>query len=81
MFVMVLLARTPSEQRCRSLYKAVMPCRPALSGACAIIDLTGVLFIDDEGKVMLDKLWRQGATLQAAGCLTKSVVEEVPGGR
>jgi hypothetical protein len=46
---------------------------------CAMIDLTGVTFIDGEGKALLARLWRQGAKLQASGCLTRCVVEEITG--
>jgi anti-anti-sigma regulatory factor len=45
----------------------------------AVVDLTGVTFIDAEGKELLAKLWRQGAELRAAGCLTRCVVEEIIG--
>ena len=51
---------------------------------CVMIDLTGVTFIDPEGKALLAGLWRRGAELRAAGCLTRCVVEEIrrnePGG-
>ena len=51
---------------------------------CVMIDLTGVTFIDPEGKALLADLWRRGAELRAAGCLTRCVVEEIrrnePGG-
>ena len=43
----------------------------------AVIDLTGVTFIDVNGKTLLTKLWQQGAELRAAGCLTRCVVEEI----
>ena len=42
-----------------------------------MIDLTGVTFIDANGKALLTKLWQQGAELRAAGCLTRSIVEEI----
>jgi anti-anti-sigma regulatory factor len=45
----------------------------------AVIDLTGVTFIDANGKALLTKLWQQGAELRAAGCLTKCIVEEITG--
>jgi anti-anti-sigma regulatory factor len=45
----------------------------------AVIDLTGVTFIDANGKALLTKLWQQGAELRAAGCLTRCVVEEIMG--
>jgi anti-anti-sigma regulatory factor len=44
-----------------------------------VIDLTGVMFIDADGKELLTKLWQQGAELRAAGCLTRCVVEEIMG--
>jgi anti-anti-sigma regulatory factor len=44
-----------------------------------VIDLTGVTFIDADGKELLTKLWQQGAELRAAGCLTRCVVEEITG--
>ena len=44
-----------------------------------VVDLTGVTFIDAGGKELLTKLWRQGAELRAAGCLTRCVVEEIMG--
>jgi len=44
---------------------------------CAVIDLTGVTFIDADGKALLERLWRQGAELRASGCLTRCVVEAI----
>lgn len=41
------------------------------------VDLSGVTFIDPEGKTLLAKMWQQGAKLHAVGCLTKCIVEEV----
>jgi anti-anti-sigma regulatory factor len=43
----------------------------------AVIDLTGVTFIDANGKALLTKLWQQGAELRAAGCLTRCIIEEI----
>jgi len=42
-----------------------------------VVDLTGVTFIEAEGKVLLGKMWREGAEFRAAGCLTKCIVEEI----
>lgn len=47
----------------------------------AIIDLSGVTFIDATGKALLDRLWKQGARLRATGCLTRCIVEEITGER
>ena len=43
----------------------------------AVVDLTGVTFMDTDGKTLLTKMWQQGAELRAAGCLTKCIVEEI----
>jgi anti-anti-sigma regulatory factor len=48
---------------------------------CTVIDLTGVTFIDANGKALLAQLWQQGTELRASGCLTKCIVEEITGAR
>lgn len=48
---------------------------------CTLIDLTGVTFIDAEGRALLARLWQDGAELRASGCLTRCVVEEITGVR
>lgn len=48
-------------------------------GSPAMIDLTGVTFIDADGRALLAGLWREGAELRASGCLTRCVVEEITG--
>ena len=44
---------------------------------CTMIDLTGVTFIDADGKALLTRLWQQGSELRAAGCMTRCVVETI----
>ncbi|MFN3682201.1 MAG: hypothetical protein ACK4VP_09195 [Nitrospira sp.] len=44
----------------------------------AVIDLSDVTFIDDAGKT-LRRLWSEGATLRASGCMTRGIVEEITG--
>lgn len=46
---------------------------------CTRIDLTGVTFVDAEGKALLTQLWQQGTQLRASGCLTRCVIEEITG--
>ena len=41
------------------------------------VDLTGVTFIDDAGKACLAAMYRQGAELVAADCLTRDIVAEI----
>jgi len=42
-----------------------------------VVDLTGVTFVDAEGKTLLTKMWQQGAQLHAVGCLNRCFVEEI----
>src|SRR5271163_866355 len=41
------------------------------------IDLCGVSFIDDAGKVLLKEMHRQGGELIAEGCLNQAIVGEI----
>jgi hypothetical protein len=45
----------------------------------SIIDLTETLYIDEEGKRILKKLFRDGAFFRTAGAMTSSVVDEITG--
>lgn len=42
-----------------------------------VIDLTGVTFVDADGKALLTRMWQQGARFHAIGCLNRCVVEEI----
>lgn len=44
------------------------------------VDLSGVTFIDGEGKALLTRLWEEGARLHAVGCLTRCIVDEITTG-
>jgi len=44
-----------------------------------IVDLTGTLFIDDEGKRILRMLFKEGAFFRTADCMTASIVDEITG--
>ena len=44
-----------------------------------IIDLTGVLFIDEEGQRVLTKLFREGAFFRTAGPMTDAIVSDIAG--
>jgi len=44
-----------------------------------IIDLTEVLFIDEEGKRVLTKLFREGAFFRTAGPMTDAILLEITG--
>ncbi len=42
-----------------------------------VVDLTGVTFVDADGKALLTLMWQEGAELRAVGCLTRCIVEEI----
>jgi ABC-type transporter Mla MlaB component len=44
---------------------------------CIQLDLTGVTFIDAEGKLLLTQLWQQGVELRGSGCLTRCLIEDI----
>lgn len=46
-----------------------------------VVDLTATLFIDDEGKRVLTKLFREGAFFRTSGPLTCSIISEITGKR
>jgi anti-anti-sigma regulatory factor len=41
------------------------------------VDLSSVTFIDEEGKGLLKRMYREGANLVASGCLNKCIVEGI----
>jgi len=63
----------PWVEELNSYWRQISGCQQ--SGA--VIDLTGVTFIDTDGKALLTTLWQQGAELRAAGCLTRCIIEEI----
>jgi hypothetical protein len=42
-----------------------------------VVDLTSVTFIEPEGKTLLGKMWQEGAELVAAGCCSRSIIEDI----
>jgi ABC-type transporter Mla MlaB component len=46
-------------------------------GKAVCVDLTGVTFIDADGKALLVRMYREGATFHVSGCLNSSIVEEI----
>jgi len=44
-----------------------------------VIDLSGVTFVDGEGKALLTRMWKAGASFNAAGCVMRCLVEEITG--
>ena len=42
-----------------------------------VVDLTGVTFIEQEGKGLLSKMWLDEAELLAVGCCSRSILEDI----
>ena len=42
-----------------------------------IVDLTGVTYIEEQGKTLLNQLWHEGAEFIASGCCNKPLVERM----
>jgi len=42
-----------------------------------VVDLTGVISIDEDGKRLLKELHSRGATFRAKGCLNRAIVEGI----
>jgi len=43
------------------------------------VDLSGVSFVDAQGKALLKRMWQEGAALHATGCLMRCLVDEITG--
>ncbi len=50
-------------------------------GGTIVVDLTGITFIEDNGKELLSRMWREGAELIATGCCNRPIVEQITGAR
>ena len=50
-------------------------------GGTIVVDLTGVTFIEDNGKSLLSRMWREGAELIATGCCNRPIVEQITGSK
>ena len=48
----------------------------AAAGRRVIVDLTGVTFVEQEGKALLTRMCQAGADLLATGCCMRSIVED-----
>jgi hypothetical protein len=46
------------------------------AGRRLIVDLTGVTFVEPEGKALLTRIYQAGAELIATGCCMRSIVED-----
>jgi hypothetical protein len=61
----------------KELEQSWISAAPFRGNRAPIVDLTGILFIDDEGKRVLTKLFREGAFFRTAGPMTESIISEI----
>ncbi|CUS38717.1 hypothetical protein [Candidatus Nitrospira nitrificans] len=50
--------------------------RPA-DGLPLVVDLTNVTFVGEDGKLLLKRMWKEGAQLIATGCCIGHLVNEI----
>ena len=58
-------------EKCWQTATSAVPCKSIL------VNLVAVAFIDSQGRELLTRMHRQGATLVPSGCLMKAIVEEI----
>lgn len=59
------------------LEKCWFEAQTAPNGAPVRIDLSGVTYVDDQGRELLARMIRDGAELRAMGVMTRAVIEEI----
>ena len=42
-----------------------------------LVDLSGVTFVDSEGKTLLSRMCAEGADFQTSGCLLRGIIEQI----
>jgi hypothetical protein len=50
--------------------------KQSAAGRHLTVDLTGVTFVEQEGKALLTRMYQGGADLLASGCCMRSIVED-----
>lgn len=59
------------------LEKSWLEARASRNGEPMRVDLSGVTWIDDEGRELLKRMLQDGAELRATGIMTRAVIEEL----
>jgi hypothetical protein len=54
-------------------------CEQSAAGRHVVVDLTGVTFVEQDGKALLTRMYQAGAELLASGCCMRSIVEDAKG--
>ena len=61
------------------LEKCWLNAMPAAHNEQLRVDLSGVSYIDDNGRQLLKRMFSEGAELRATGVMTKGIIEEIIG--
>jgi ABC-type transporter Mla MlaB component len=84
----ISLERTPRSERLKLEGRLTGPwvheleqawARISFTALVVEVDLNDVSFIDEDGKVLLNRIWQQGARLLAKGCCTGHIIKEITG--
>jgi len=59
------------------LARCWLAARAAANGDPMSVDLTGVTFVDDKGRLLLAQMFQSGVELRAAGVMTRSIIAEI----
>jgi len=61
----------------KELEKCWESARSADSSRAMLVNLASVTFIDSEGRVLLARMWREGARLLSTGVMINAIVAEI----
>ena len=62
------------------LEKCWLDASPSPDNGKVRVELSGVTFIDDKGRRLLERMLREGAELNATRVMTKAIIEEIAAG-
>ena len=68
---------TLSGEWVAELEKCWLDAKPSPNNGKVRVELSGVTFIDDIGRQLLERLLREGAELSATRVMTKAIIEEI----
>jgi anti-anti-sigma regulatory factor len=73
----LLVEGTLSDGWADALEVSWLQAQSQLNGTSVCIDLSGVTYIDDKGRELLERMIRGGAELRVKGIMTRVVIEEI----
>ena len=73
----LLVEGTLSDGWVETLEASWLEAQSQVNGKPLCIDLSGVTYVDDRGRELLERMIRGGAEIRTAGIMTRTVVEEI----